>query len=260
MSACIASARFQDYELAKAAKACGAKIQERRIKMFENKYQLTLRENIFLAKKNITRSVWSGVHLEGFSMTYPETETVLNHGKLKNADPDAVICANNLKRGWGFLLNNIEDSAPALDFDYMSTLNEIVAANDSLDPGGIRTGKGAIVGTAYRPPIKSKSEIEVELQKVLDIESATERAISLFLWGSKGQFFWDGNKRTAILSLNRVLIENGAGLLQITPDILEEFHTLLHNYYEHDNAEDLKNFLYESAIIAGDFESTREMG
>jgi len=233
------------------------KIQERRFGMLENKYQLTLQENVFLAKKNITRSVWSGVHLEGFNMTYPETETVLNHGKLKNADPDAVICANNLKRGWRFLLNNIGDSAPDLDFDYMSTLNEIVAANDSLDPGGIRTGEGAIVGTAYRPPIKPRNEIEVELQEILNIESATERAISLFLWGSKGQFFWDGNKRTSILALNRILIENGAGLLQITPDILGEFHTLLHNYYEHDNAEGLKKFLYESAIIAGDFESKK---
>jgi len=224
--------------------------------MLENKYRLTLQENIFLAKKNVTRSVWSGVHLEGFNMTYPETETVLNHGRLKNADPDAVICANNLKRGWRFLLNNIGDSAPALDFDYMSTINEIVAANDSLDPGEIRTGDGGIVGSTYKPPIRPRDEIEAELQEILTIEPATERAISLFLWGSKGQFFWDGNKRTSILTLNRILIENGAGLLQITPDILEDFHTALHNYYEHGNAKDLKDFLYESAIIAGDFEST----
>jgi len=221
--------------------------------MFADKYNLTFEENIFLAKKNITRSVWAGVHLEGFNMTYPETETILNHGKLKNADPDAVICANNLKRGWRFLLNNIGEDAPPLDFSYMSTLNEIVAANDSLDPGELRTGEGGIVGTNYKPPVKARDEIEEGLADILTIGSATERAISLFLWGSKGQFFWDGNKRTSILTLNRILVENGAGLLQITPDNLEDFHVALHDYYENDNREDLRAFLYDSAITAGDF-------
>jgi len=220
---------------------------------YASKYSLSQKENIFLAKKYLVKSVWGGVHLEGFNMTYPETETVINSGRLKNADPDAVICANNLKRGWRYLLNNLGSDAPPLDLEYLCTLNGIVAANDSLDPGELRTGAGGIGGTTYKPPILSRGEVSTLVDNALEIKEPTERAIEFFLLGSKGQFFWDGNKRTSLLALNRILIENGAGMLQITPDNLEEFNNVLHRYYEHDEKDPLRDFLYHTAITAEEF-------
>ena len=224
--------------------------------MYVDKFSLSRKENVFLAKKELVRSVWAGVNLEGFNMTYPETETVLNHGKLTNADPDAIICANNLKRGWKYLLANFSEGNPSLDVGFLAKINEIVAANDSLDPGNLRTGTGGIGGTSYKPPIKTIEEMAAELEDVLQTCGATERALRFFAWSCKGQFWWDGNKRTSFLGANKILIESGAGILLVSTEKLQTFNEVLHEYYEHDNLIDLIDFLYEEAIEAGPFEES----
>ena len=33
--------------------------------------------------------------------------------------------------------------------------------------------------------------------------SATDKALEAFTWGARGQFFWDGNKRTSLLLANQ---------------------------------------------------------
>lgn len=222
---------------------------------YPNKFKLSRKENIFLAKKELVRSIWSGVNLEGFNMTYPETETVLNRGTLVNAEVDAIICANNLKRGWNYLLGQVQAGKPIS----LREINRIVAEGDSLDPGNFRTGEGGIVGTSYRPPIKPREQIEKELSEILSIESPTHRALELFAWGSKGQHFWDGNKRTSFMATNDILIRHGAGLLTVTTDKLQDFNQVLHEYYEHDKKDQLLDYLYDQTISAGDFSQTHRV-
>ena len=33
--------------------------------------------------------------------------------------------------------------------------------------------------------------------------NATDKALEAFTWGARGQFFWDGNKRTSLLLANQ---------------------------------------------------------
>lgn len=51
------------------------------------------------------------------------------------------------------------------------------------------------------------------------------------MWGTRGQFFWDSNKRTSMTLANKILVTAGAGILTITDRHMEEFNTLLLNYY-----------------------------
>lgn len=78
--------------------------------------------------------------------------------------------------------------------------------------------------------------------------SATEKALNAFGWGARGQFFWDGNKRTSLTLANKILIEAGAGILTITDKYMEEFNTLLLDYYNTGKSDNLKQFLYDNAI------------
>lgn len=56
-----------------------------------------------------------------------------------------------------------------------------------------------------------------ELLAILqDDTTATEKALNAFAWGTRGQFFWDGNKRTSLILANKILIAAGAGILTIT--------------------------------------------
>ena len=79
--------------------------------------------------------------------------------------------------------------------------------------------------------------------------SATEKALEVFAWGTRGQFFWDGNKRTSLMLANKILVSAGAGIMTITDCHMEQFNTLLLDYYNTGNAEALKQFLYENAIL-----------
>lgn len=78
--------------------------------------------------------------------------------------------------------------------------------------------------------------------------SATDKALEAFTWGARGQFFWDGNKRTSLMLANKILIMAGAGIMTITDKYMERFNELLLYYYNTGEAEELKKFLYENAI------------
>ena len=47
---------------------------------------------------------------------------------------------------------------------------------------------------------------------------------------------------------NKILISNGAGILTITDKHMEEFNTLLCDFYDSGDAVALKQFLYDNAI------------
>ena len=60
-----------------------------------------------------------------------------------------------------------------------------------------------ITGTDYIPTIPNKNDVEREIQQILQIENATERAIEYMLYGMRSQLFWDGNKRTSTICANK---------------------------------------------------------
>ena len=50
------------------------------------------------------------------------------------------------------------------------------------------------------------------------------------------------------MSANKILIASGAGILTITDRYMEKFNTLLLEYYNTDEHEQLKKFLYDNCI------------
>lgn len=43
----------------------------------ENKYKLTRKQNVFIAKRNIVDYIWKSANLEGIEVTYSETQAIL---------------------------------------------------------------------------------------------------------------------------------------------------------------------------------------
>lgn len=75
--------------------------------------------------------------------------------------------------------------------------------------------------------------------------TTAEKALNAFAWGTRGQLFWNGNKRTGLLAANKILLAAGAGMLTIKEQNMKRFNTLLVDYYSTGNADSLKAFLYE---------------
>ena len=115
--------------------------------------------------------------------------------------------------------------------------------------GKLRTGTVGISGTDYVPPVPEYETVKRELEQItLSDTTATEKALEVFAWGTRGQFFWDGNKRTSMTLANKILIDAGTGMFTITDKHMERFNDLLLDYYDTGASEELKEYLYENAI------------
>ena len=109
-------------------------------------------------------------------------------------------------------------------------------------------GKVQITGTEYIPEIPKKEEVQERISGILQIQNTTERAIEYMLYGMRSQLFWDGNKRTSMICANKIMIENGAGIIKVPDNKLKEFNSLLSRYYSSSDNSEIKWFIYENAI------------
>lgn len=214
----------------------------------ENKYNLTKEQNIFLAKKILTETVYNAVKLEGLNTTYVQIEKILkgiNDGKVPLDDVRTIL---NLKSAWNYILSNLDEE---LNIEFICNVNKRVSANESLDWGVIRYGNVGVRlanGERYEPKIPDKKEIEKELDKINKIGNITERALTYYLWATRSQLFWDGNKRTSNIVANAILIKDGKGILNIEEKDLDEFNMKLSEYYISNDKDKIMKFLYNKAI------------
>ena len=216
----------------------------------EDKYNMTLEQNVFLAKRNIVDNVYSNARMEGINITFPQTQTILDGVNVQELKLDEIQCVLNLRDAWRFVINNIQDE---FNSEFICKVNEYVSRNESLEWGTLRNGKVGISGTEYTPEIPEKDKVEKDIKKILEIENATQRAIEYMLYGMRAQLFWDGNKRTSSICANKIMIENGKGIIKIADQCLEEFNMLLTEFYNTNNNEAIKQFIYNNCIDGIEF-------
>lgn len=65
----------------------------------------------------------------------------------------------------------------------------------------------------------------------------------------RSQIFWDGNKRTSMIVANKLLIENGCGIITVRENDINEFNTLLTEFYNTNNKDKIIKFLYNKCIF-----------
>lgn len=214
---------------------------------FEDKYHLTEQQSLFLAKKKWDENVYCGMKMENRGVTFPQTQTILNGVNVPNVQLDDIQAILNMRDAWKFLLGTVKEPAT---FEYWCKLNEYIARNEALEWGKLRTGMVGISGTDYEPPVPEKNKVMTEFETILNdtVTTVTDKALEAFTWGTRGQFFWDGNKRTSLMLANKILVSAGAGIMTITDKYMEQFNSLLLDYYNTGNSKELKQFLYENAI------------
>lgn len=219
-------------------------------KNYVDKYHLNREENIFLAKKYLVNNIYNSAKLEGLNITFPETKTILEGINVSNLKLDDITCILNLRDAWKEVLNNIDSK---VNIEYMCYINSFVSRNESLKWGVLRDGQVGISGVDYVPPIPIKEEIEKEIEKIMNIKSNTLKAIKLMLFGMRSQLFWDGNKRTSMIVANKIMIENGCGIITVKEEDILEFNKLLTKFYNTNDDNKIIEFIYNNCIIGIDY-------
>lgn len=211
-----------------------------------DKYHLTPEQSRFLAKKKWDENVYCGMRMENRAVTFPQTKTILEGVNVPDVRLDDIQAILNMRDAWRFLIGSIDEP---ITLDYLCKLNEYIARNEALEWGKLRTGRVAISGTDYVPPVPAPQAVDAELDAILTADTtATEKALTAFVWGARGQFFWDGNKRTSLVLANKIMLQAGVGMLTITEKHMEAFNAQLLAYYDTGDVAPLKQFMYDNAI------------
>lgn len=216
------------------------------MKHYADKYHMTPEESLFLAKKKWDENVYCGMRMESRNITFPQTKTILQGINVPSVQLDDIQAVLNMRDAWRFLLSTMSEP---VSFEYWCRLNDYIARNEALEWGKLRTGSVGISGTDYMPPVPAEEQTRADLSAILNADTtATTKALEAFVWGARGQFFWDGNKRTSMTLANKILVSSGTGFLTITDRHMEQFNTLLLDYYNTGSSETLTDFLYANCI------------
>ncbi len=223
----------------------------------ENKFKMTVEENVFTAKRNIIDYIWKSARLEGLGVTYPDTEAIYNGMSAPDVKVSEIVAVNNLKHSWQFLLDTLD--CPT-DFKYICQLNRLVGGDNLIIRAGyLRNVSVSMGGTSWKPDMPDEDKIRQDLEKISHIENPTERAIILMMYCMRSQMFLDGNKRTAMLAANHEMIMNGCGIISVPIEKQRDFTKLLVEFYETGNMDVIADFVYRECIDGIDFDSTKNI-
>ncbi len=211
-----------------------------------DKFHLSQKENVFLAKERLNSIIYNSVKLEGFNTNYFNVKKILNGSNVPSLRLDEINCILNLRDAWNFVLSNIYEP---ITLELICKINAFVSRGESLEWGVLRTGKVGINGVDYIPDIPDEPKIIADIKNIMKEENITKRSLVLMLYLMRTQAFWDGNKRTSMIVANKIMIENGCGVITIKEEYFKEFNSLLTEYYNTNKMEPLLEFLYNNCIF-----------
>ena len=199
--------------------------------------------NLDFARANIKSNIYDQAVLEGVATTFPQTEDIIDNGKVSGMTASDVQKILNLKHAWEFILDRDVISYPT-DYSILCHIAKLVNEGFYRDGGRIRGVPVTIGGTNYIPPLPIESVIKEHLEEILNSEmSSVEKAITLCLYCMKAQIFNDGNKRASVIFANHYLISQGGGMIIIPEKHVSEFKKLLVAYYEDQHTEKMMQFM-----------------
>lgn len=154
---------------------------------------------------------WKSSQIEGNTYSLLETERLLRESKTADGKTkeEAVMLLNH-KDTLRFILDN-PDYLQTLTVGHIEDIHQLLTKELSVDRG-IRHRRVGITGTNYHP-LDNEFQIRESLHDTCDLinekESVFEKALLALLLISYIQAFSDGNKRTARITSNAILIANG---------------------------------------------------
>ena len=200
-------------------------------------------QNLDFARANMKANIYDQAVLEGVATSFPQTEEIIENGKVNGMTASDVQKILNLKHAWEFILDQNVIQAKS-DYYVLCHIARLVNEGFFADGGRLRGVPVTIGGSSYIPPLPIESVVKEHIETILqaDIDDI-DKSIRLCLYTMKTQVFIDGNKRAAIIYANHYLIAHGQGFLVIPEAHVSEFKKLLVAYYEGGDPERITDFL-----------------
>lgn len=215
---------------------------------------------VFVFKKNLAEITWNCMStLENNPSTLPQTRTILKGQSVSGLSIDDLLQVKNYGDGSKELVRLLLNNEFDLTEQCACAIHRYVGFKDALEWGVFRNLDLGIHGVDYTPPHHAElvglADQGFRFLKT-EVEDPKERAVALFLFMSRSQFFFDANKRTASLMMNGCLMQNGYWPITVLNRDSEEFHEKLGRFYETGDANEMMGFfarmvenLYSTATV-----------
>ena len=199
--------------------------------------------NIDFARANMKANIYDQAVLEGVATSFPQTEDIIENGRVNGVSANDVQKILNLKHAWEFVMDR-DVIATKTDYYILCHIAKLVNEGFYAEGGRIRGVPVTIGGTSYVPPLPIELDVKEKIAAIVAEDAEpVETAIRLCLYCMKTQIFNDGNKRAAVIFANHYLIGKAAGLLVIPEKDVPEFKRLLVAYYEDRDAGEIVEFM-----------------
>ena len=196
---------------------------------------------------------WKSSQIEGNTYSLLETERLLRESKTADGKTkeEAVMLLNH-KDALRFILDN-PDYLQQLSISRIEKIHTLLTRELSVDKG-IRHRRIGITGTNYHP-LDNEFQIREALSDTCSLINAKscvfEKALLALVLLSYIQAFSDGNKRTARITSNAILIANGYCPLSFRSVDSIDYKKAMLLFYEQNNIYAIKQIFisqYEFAV------------
>lgn len=202
-------------------------------------------ENLEFARVNMKVNIYDQAVLEGVAISFPQTEDIIENGKVNGVSATDVQKILNLKHAWEFILDQDVIQSES-DYYMVCHIARLVNEGFFYDGGRIRGVPVTIGGSSYIPPLPVESMVREQIAQITrQQKDVLDIAIELCLYCMKTQIFLDGNKRASVIFANHYLIAHGMGFLVIPEKEVPEFKRLLVAFYEGEDISVITNFMKE---------------
>lgn len=199
--------------------------------------------NIAFARANMKMNIYDQAVLEGVTTSFPQTEEIIDNGKISGVTATDVQKILNLKHAWEFILDR-DVIASCSDYYMLSHIARVVNEGFFAEGGRIRGVPVTIGGSSYVPPLPNELDVKEKIREIIEeSDEVINTAIKLCLYCMKTQIFLDGNKRASVIFANHYLISHGGGFLVIPEKEVPEFKRLLVKYYEGEDITVIADFM-----------------
>lgn len=199
--------------------------------------------NIAFARANMKMNIYDQAVLEGVATSFPQTEEIIDNGKISGVTATDVQKILNLKHAWEFILDR-DVIASRSDYYMLNHIARVVNEGFFAEGGRIRGVPVTIGGSSYVPPLPNELDVKEKIREIIEeSDEVINTAIKLCLYCMKTQIFLDGNKRASVIFANHYLISHGGGFLVIPEKEVPEFKRLLVKYYEGEDITVIADFM-----------------
>ena len=229
----------------------------RRINKYKESYDKKIQEVLFdflikrktearnNGKKYAEKLINSMAIIEKVNFTKDDLESIIEYKVMEKVDLYDVQTILNLKTAWEDIMRTLDKK---LTLDYIIGVNKTIASHQALKVGDIRDGVNS-VGGLFEIEIPNKGlilDFTDKINKIIAEGNSVKIeniAISLFYTLVVNQWFYDGNKRTGFAIMNKILIQNGIGLVLITEELEKNFSEKLFLCYKEKGEKSKREFI-----------------